>query len=150
LVPRRSWFGGVELMNDAMLMRAYWRQEYAALSQPGRSLDACVAMRQLCDDLGAEAGAIHETLAIARLQTSLEDVEAARATLSDAILSGPSRGSIGRRVEIFERATLAAVADPATAGEILRIAETDLHDDPYAVLSLRLVAAQMRFESGTG
>jgi hypothetical protein len=134
--PMRTKMGGLSLANDAALIRSYWDRRYGEL-QEGATLATYSGLRELCSRLNSRDGVIYYSLGLAALQMELdEDMTFARETLADPIFFDPGRGTVGRQLETYLRATIAQSQTTGGIWDGIPQAESILAADEGALASL--------------
>ena len=145
-IPFTASCSGMKLPTDARQIIHFWRKTFAELEQPGILLVNCGALRDLCRDLGAPAGAAYFTLARALCQVQLSDPESACESLEDEVLSETHSDTAKHPLETLVRCAVAA-SDPDKGIEgVLRNALAELEDDPIAVANVQMLQAETALE----
>lgn len=149
-IPRRGRMGDLIVPNDAALILEYWRDNAHLLEQLEDALARCLAMRDLCQDLGAVVGQVHFTLYAAWLQLDLEGPESAGISLADPVLTSPMRGIAARKLEALVHGLLAISAANDDSDDAVRAAEVALNGDVDGLSVLESYATAQRLAARRG
>ena len=148
LVPHSISVRGTQLRNDMSLFIATLRRRTHSIADTTQTLHSQCVLRDLSREIDAWPQVIASTLGIAVCQADLGDVEGAKRSLEDPVLSDPRRGDLLRDVESIDRAVIAAaVRDPSAPAQLARAAEV-AREHPSLVLALRLLESE--FAAGHG